>query len=176
MSSQSVEGGYQKKKQSSSDQRNSIPVLKYLCPKREEISTGSNESINKSFSKGMSNRKKRDQSLSSSLTSVCIAFSFCYVPLVITQCMSTSRYISLTKFPLDFDRNINNLFNISMFFASRLVMANSFLNGIIYSCKDKGFLLAAKTTVFKINTAKSKLLSSSQFSKTFSSRFSVNPV
>lgn len=123
----------------------------------------------------MSRRKKRDQSLSSSLTSVCIAFSICYVPLVVTQFMSKSRSINLTKYPHEFDPDMNNLFNISMFFASRLVMANSFLNGFIYSCKDRGFRVATKATVFRIKSAQVGLLNSSKLSKSLNLHFSIPP-
>lgn len=112
-------------------------------------------------------KKKRDRSLSSSLTSVCIAFSVCYVPLVITQFFSISRSIHLTKYPSEFSATVNKVFNICMFFASRLVLANSFLNGIIYSCKDKTFLRAAKSVLFKFSTN----YNLSQTRHSFSSQF-----
>ena len=142
--------------------RHSLPTVNLLLMKlpllntkssahKEESKKGNKRSKDSNFRKTQS-QKKRDQNLSQSLTSVCIAFSVCYVPLVITQFLSNSPNIHLTKYPLEFNSTANKIFNISMFFASRLVLSNSFLNGIIYSCKDKGFLLATKTAIFKFHS------------------------
>ena len=85
-----------------------------------------------------------DRQLWSSMAVVITAFTICYLPLIITQCFSHSKNISLLKQPDTFDPYSNFIFNSIMFISSRVVMCNSFVNGIIYSIMDRHFFLALK--------------------------------
>ena len=82
--------------------------------------------------------------LDRTLRTVVIAFTISYLPLVVTQSFAKSDSINLLQNPKTFDVKTNFVFNAAMFLSSRLILANSFANCIIYNVKNKEFLLAAK--------------------------------
>ena len=82
--------------------------------------------------------------LDRTLRTVVLAFTISYLPLVVTQSFTKSNLINLFLNPKTFDAKTNVVFNAAMFISSRLILANSFANCIIYNVKNKEFLIAAK--------------------------------
>jgi len=82
--------------------------------------------------------------LDRTLRTVVVAFTISYLPLVVTQSFTKSNFINLFQYPQNFDLKTNVIFNAAMFLSSRLILANSFANCIIYNVKNKEFLYAAK--------------------------------
>ena len=90
------------------------------------------------------NFRKLEKVLNETLLVVVVAFTISYMPLVITQLFSKSLHINLSLYPKDFDPHINYIWNIAMYLSSRIILANSFANCIIYNIKNKDFLNAVK--------------------------------
>ena len=70
------------------------------------------------------------------LKAMIISFTICYLPLAIVQTFYDMPILSLSNYP-DFSPIGNFSWNICMWFASRLVVLNSFLNCIIFNFRNK---------------------------------------
>lgn len=114
--------------------------------KKNQLATASNfvKKVIRKRHSSFGPRNDKDRRLWSSMAVVIAAFTLCYLPLIITQCFSHSDRINLSKYPETFDAHSNFVFNMAMFLSSRIVMCNSFVNGIIYSIMDKNFLRGLK--------------------------------
>lgn len=84
-------------------------------------------------SKGKHNDK---QIMVMTLRSMITAFTVCYLPLAIVQTFYNLPILSLKNYP-NFSPVANFTWNICMFFASRLVVINSFLNCVIFNGRNK---------------------------------------